>query len=52
VPEGELLAILNSWGLLEIAQRSGSAHQRIDADRGETVTVWAIPETPRRTTSS
>ena len=52
VPEGELLALLNSWGLLEIAQRNGSAHQRIGAGRGETVTVWAIPETPRRTTSS
>jgi S-adenosylmethionine hydrolase len=52
VPEGGLLVLLNSWGLLEIAQRNGSAHQRIGADRGETVTVWATPENPRRTTSS
>jgi S-adenosylmethionine hydrolase len=51
-PEGELLAILNSWGLLEIAQRNGSAQERIGAGRGDTVTVWATPETPPRTTSS
>jgi hypothetical protein len=43
VPEGDLLALLNSWGLLEIALRNGSAAERVGAGRGAAVVVTAWP---------
>jgi S-adenosylmethionine hydrolase len=47
VPEGELLALLNSWGLLEIAQRNGSARDRAGVGRGAPVVVTAWPTADR-----
>jgi hypothetical protein len=39
VPNGAALAILGSWGLLEIAVREGSATRRLGAQRGTRVDV-------------
>jgi S-adenosylmethionine hydrolase len=52
VPEGELVALLNSWGLLEIAQRNGSALERAGAGRGAPVAVWLTEEKASPTNSS
>ncbi|OFV87062.1 MAG: hypothetical protein A3J75_02750 [Acidobacteria bacterium RBG_16_68_9] len=41
VPEGSLLAIIGSWGLIEVAVRSGNAAQRLAATTGTVVTVTA-----------
>ena len=41
VAEGELLAIIGSWDLLEIAARRGSAAQRLGLGRGTRVRVVA-----------
>lgn len=41
VPEGSPLAIMGSWGLLEVAVRSGNAAQRLAATTGTVVTVTA-----------
>lgn len=43
VPEGELLALANSWGLLEIARRNGSAREQLGVGRGTPVLVTAWP---------
>jgi hypothetical protein len=42
VSEGALLAIIGSWGTLEIAVRDGSAAGRLAVGRGTAVTVSAI----------
>ena len=42
VAEGGVLAIIDSWGQLEIAVRGGSAAQRLAADRGSPVQVAVI----------
>jgi S-adenosyl-L-methionine hydrolase (adenosine-forming) len=39
VPAGELLALVNSWGVLEIARRDGDARTLLGADVGAAVTV-------------
>jgi len=39
VPTGNPLTVLNSWGLLEVAVRDGSALQRLGAGVGESVVV-------------
>jgi S-adenosyl-L-methionine hydrolase (adenosine-forming) len=39
VPPGELVAVVGSWGLLEIAVRNGSASARLGASKGERVVV-------------
>jgi S-adenosylmethionine hydrolase len=39
VPVGTVTALLNSWGLLEIAVRNGSATQQLGAQRGSLVLV-------------
>lgn len=54
VPEGALLALVNSWGLLEIAERNGSAGQRVGAGRGAPVTIisWLTADRSSTTTSS
>ena len=39
VPRGEPVAVLNSWGVLEIAVRDGSAAQHLGAGRGAPVVV-------------
>lgn len=49
VPEGTLLALVNSWGLVEIAERNGSARQRVGADRGLPVIITAWPTADRNT---
>jgi hypothetical protein len=36
---GELVAVVNSWGLLEIAVREGSAREALEAGEGEPVLV-------------
>jgi S-adenosylmethionine hydrolase len=41
VGPGELLALVNSWGLVEIAQREGDARELLGASVGATVTVVA-----------
>jgi S-adenosylmethionine hydrolase len=41
VGTGELLALVNSWGLVEIAQRDGDARSYLRADVGTAVTVVA-----------
>ncbi len=41
VPEGSLLAIIGSWGVLEVAVRDGSAAEHLAADIGTAVTVTA-----------
>lgn len=41
VREGELLALLDSWGLLEIAQRNGSARERLGVGRSAPVVITA-----------
>jgi S-adenosylmethionine hydrolase len=38
-PPGEAVTVVNSWGLLEIAVRDGSARQRIGAEVGASVTI-------------
>jgi len=38
-PEGALLAITGSWGLIEVAVRNGSAAQRLGAGRGAAVSL-------------
>jgi S-adenosylmethionine hydrolase len=43
VPERTMLALVDSWGLLEIAERNGSARERTAADRGTPVVVTACP---------
>jgi hypothetical protein len=48
VPEGTLLALVNSWGLLEIAERNGSAGARTGAGRGAPVVVSRCPTTSPR----
>jgi S-adenosylmethionine hydrolase len=42
VPGGELLVLVNSWGLLEIARRNGSAGEHVGVGSGASVvvTVW------------
>ena len=45
VPRGQPVAVVNSWGLLEIAVRDGSASALLGAGVGHTVTV----EVPERT---
>jgi S-adenosyl-L-methionine hydrolase (adenosine-forming) len=41
VPEGNLVAVINSFGLLEIAVNRGNAAQRLSVGRGEPVrVVW------------
>jgi hypothetical protein len=42
--EGELVALVNSWGLLEIALYKGSARERTAAQIGDRVEV--IPDEP------
>lgn len=42
-PAGSLLAIIGSWGTLEIALRDGSAAKRLSAGRGTDVTVTSGP---------
>ncbi len=37
VPEGELVAVVNSWGLVEIAKRGGSAAEALSAGPGTAV---------------
>jgi S-adenosylmethionine hydrolase len=46
VPEHTLLALVDSWGLLEIAERNGSARERVGAGPGAPVliTTWRTPE--------
>ncbi len=46
VPEHTLLALVDSWGLLEIAERNGSARERVGAGSGTAVlvTTWRTPE--------
>jgi S-adenosylmethionine hydrolase len=39
VPVGAVTALINSWGLLEIAVRNGSAAQQLGVQRGSLVTV-------------
>jgi S-adenosylmethionine hydrolase len=39
VTEGEFVAVVNSWGYLEIAVRNGSAARRTGSSVGEPVTV-------------
>jgi S-adenosylmethionine hydrolase len=39
VGKGELLALLGSWGTVEIAAREGSAAGRVEAARGDPVTI-------------
>lgn len=39
-PPGATLALLNSWGHLEIAVRDGSASQRLGLGRGATLELW------------
>lgn len=53
VPEHTLLALVDSWGLLEIAERDGSARERIGAEPGTAVlvTTWRTPE-PNPTTTA
>jgi S-adenosylmethionine hydrolase len=36
---GQWVAVINSWGLLEIAINRGSAHHRLQAQRGDRITV-------------
>jgi S-adenosylmethionine hydrolase len=43
VQEGEFVAVLNSWGLLEIAVYKGSAHHRMRAKIGDKVEI-ALPK--------
>ena len=52
VPEHTLLALVDSWGLLEIAERDGSARERIGAEPGAAVlvTTWRTPESHPATT--
>jgi len=42
VAEGEVLALVDSWGQLEIAVRGGSAARRLAADRGAAVQAAVI----------
>jgi len=39
VPDGELLALLNSWGLVEIARRNGSAGEHVGVGTGAPIVV-------------
>ncbi len=39
VPRGELVALLNSWGYVELACREGSARERLQVSRGAGVEV-------------
>src|SRR6185436_18700033 len=41
VAAGELLALVNSWGVLEIARRDGDARMLLGVDVGAAVTVVA-----------
>jgi hypothetical protein len=41
VARGEPLAVVNSWGLVEIAVRDGSAAKKLAAGVGEPVTIEA-----------
>jgi hypothetical protein len=43
VPEGAMLALVNSWGLLEVAVRNGSAQARTGSSRGAPVVVTTCP---------
>lgn len=43
VPEGAMLALFNSWGLLEVAARNGSAQMRSGSSRGAPVVVTTCP---------
>lgn len=36
---GELVALVNSWGIVEVAEVAGSAARRLDVGRGEPVTL-------------
>jgi S-adenosylmethionine hydrolase len=40
---GELVALVNSWGLVEIAQVQGNAAERLGAGRGEPVVLGSLP---------
>lgn len=53
VPEHTLLALVDSWGLLEIAERNGSAQERIGAEPGAAVlvTTWHTRESHPTTTA-
>jgi len=42
VPAGSFAALVNSWGMLEIAVRNGSAAQRLDISTGTTVHVRKV----------
>jgi S-adenosylmethionine hydrolase len=39
VPDGDLLALLNSWGLVEIARRNGSAGEHVGVGTGVPIVV-------------
>jgi S-adenosylmethionine hydrolase len=39
VERGEPVAVVNSWGILEIAVRDGSAHETVGAKVGDPVTI-------------
>jgi S-adenosylmethionine hydrolase len=43
VPGGELLVLVNSWGLLEIARRNGSAGKHVGVGSGASVVVTLWP---------
>lgn len=47
VPAGEVLAVVNSWGLIEIAVRDGSAARRLGAGIGTAVRVRRGRTSPR-----
>lgn len=42
-PAGELIALVNSWGVVEVAEVAGNAARRLDAGRGEPVTLEYRP---------
>lgn len=42
VPVGSFAALLNSWGMLEITVRNGSAVQQLQTSRGTTVSVRRV----------
>jgi S-adenosylmethionine hydrolase len=43
VPAGDFVAVINSWGVLEIAVNCGAAAQRTEAALGAKVSVFAAP---------
>ena len=43
VPSGDFVAVINSWGVLEIAINCGAAAQRTRAALGGKVSVFALP---------